>query len=74
MKFCKNCGKQLEDGIKFCDGCGTAVNKPEISSTSAVVDTNMTTPIVIPEQFTDNYWEDQKSAWETKIYSLEEEN
>lgn len=20
--FCKNCGKQLEDGVKFCDGCG----------------------------------------------------
>lgn len=21
--FCKNCGKQLVDGAKFCDGCGT---------------------------------------------------
>lgn len=25
MKFCTNCGKQLNDDAKFCDGCGTAV-------------------------------------------------
>ncbi len=23
--FCKNCGKQLDDAAKFCDGCGTTV-------------------------------------------------
>ena len=22
--FCKNCGKQIEDGVKFCPECGTA--------------------------------------------------
>ena len=26
MAFCENCGKQLEGGEKFCDGCGTAVS------------------------------------------------
>ena len=25
MFFCTNCGKQLEEGTKFCDGCGQAV-------------------------------------------------
>ena len=25
--FCKNCGKQIEDGVKFCPECGTA-NEP----------------------------------------------
>lgn len=24
--FCKNCGKELEEGIKFCPKCGTAVD------------------------------------------------
>ncbi len=24
MAFCGNCGTKLEDGVKFCSGCGTA--------------------------------------------------
>ena len=27
MAFCMNCGKQLPDGAKFCDGCGTAIGQ-----------------------------------------------
>ena len=23
--FCKNCGKELVEGTKFCDGCGTPI-------------------------------------------------
>lgn len=23
MKFCPNCGTQVEDGVKFCPGCGS---------------------------------------------------
>ncbi|UTC43138.1 zinc-ribbon domain-containing protein [Treponema sp. OMZ 857] len=23
MAFCQNCGKELMDGAKFCDSCGT---------------------------------------------------
>jgi hypothetical protein len=33
--FCSKCGKQLEEGSKFCNGCGSHVNKnaqPESSS------------------------------------------
>jgi uncharacterized membrane protein len=26
MAFCKNCGKQLEEGLKFCPSCGTAAD------------------------------------------------
>lgn len=26
MAFCKNCGAQVEDGIKFCAACGTPVD------------------------------------------------
>jgi uncharacterized membrane protein YhaH (DUF805 family) len=26
MAFCKNCGKELEEAAKFCEGCGTATN------------------------------------------------
>jgi len=25
MIFCENCGKQLNDGVKFCSGCGSAI-------------------------------------------------
>ena len=25
MSFCPNCNKQFEDGVKFCDACGTAL-------------------------------------------------
>ncbi len=28
MITCSNCNKQLEDGAKFCDGCGTPVVQP----------------------------------------------
>ena len=24
--FCKNCGRELDDGVKFCDGCGSPVS------------------------------------------------
>ena len=24
--FCKNCGAKLDEGSKFCSGCGMAVN------------------------------------------------
>ena len=29
MKFCKNCGTQLEDVAAFCTNCGTACEQPE---------------------------------------------
>lgn len=32
--FCKNCGKQLEDNVKFCPDCGTATSdQPEAQAT-----------------------------------------
>lgn len=27
MKFCENCGAELEDNAKFCDECGTIQNQ-----------------------------------------------
>ncbi len=27
--LCSKCGKQLEDGVKFCDACGAPVGTPE---------------------------------------------
>ena len=43
--FCKSCGKKLEDGVKFCDGCGARVEtsqsgvaqKPEIKPEEQMV-------------------------------------
>ena len=28
MAFCGNCGTKVEDGVKFCPGCGKAVETP----------------------------------------------
>ena len=35
MAFCVNCGKQLENGIKFCSVCGTAVGGQAAASAPA---------------------------------------
>lgn len=29
MAFCSNCGQKLEEGVKFCSGCGTPVEPIE---------------------------------------------
>jgi len=41
MAFCKNCGKQLEYGVKFCDGCGTATVETIMPSNQRVQVTNI---------------------------------
>lgn len=33
--FCKNCGKEIEDGTKFCPACGTAVEAGAQTTDSA---------------------------------------
>lgn len=30
MAFCKNCGKEMEEEVKFCPSCGTATNGAEL--------------------------------------------
>lgn len=34
MAFCQNCGKELNEGAKFCEGCGQAVGSVQMSATS----------------------------------------
>lgn len=29
VMFCKNCGNELKDGVKFCGKCGTLQNMSE---------------------------------------------
>ena len=29
MVFCKNCGTQIDDGLKFCPACGQVVDEPK---------------------------------------------
>lgn len=38
--FCKNCGKEIEENVKFCSSCGTAVE----NDTSAVASAQSATP------------------------------
>ena len=32
MAYCSNCGGKIEDGVKFCSGCGNAVSGEKIES------------------------------------------
>lgn len=34
---CKNCGKELKPGVKFCTGCGSKIEVPVVASTPAYV-------------------------------------
>lgn len=34
MQYCKNCGKQLKDGARFCDRCGQSVRQSRNSESS----------------------------------------
>ena len=33
--FCKNCGKELSEGTKFCDGCGAQLEATAVQTASA---------------------------------------
>ena len=36
--FCKNCGKQLDDAVKFCPDCGAVVSdQPTVTHTNGAV-------------------------------------
>lgn len=35
MQYCKNCGRQLKDGMRFCDRCGQSVRKAQESGQTA---------------------------------------
>lgn len=30
MAFCGNCGAKVDDGVKFCPSCGTAIDAADI--------------------------------------------
>ena len=35
MAFCASCGNKLEDGVKFCSGCGTAIGEAAVQPNTA---------------------------------------
>ncbi len=35
MQYCKNCGRQLKDGMRFCDRCGQSVRKVQENGQAA---------------------------------------
>ncbi|MGN1339635.1 MAG: zinc-ribbon domain-containing protein, partial [Oscillospiraceae bacterium] len=43
--FCMKCGRQLNDGAKFCPGCGTKVENPEDFTTPV---SESTVPVSAP--------------------------
>ena len=44
MKFCKKCGNQLDDGIKFCTNCGTPVTADEKTAEEVIQEELPETP------------------------------
>lgn len=51
MKFCQNCGKELLEETKFCEGCGTAI--PTVDA-NAVSESQVGTQENIPEPTTED--------------------
>ena len=47
--FCKNCGKEIENGVTFCSNCGSAINDGSINNT--VSNENGITPKKKPSIF-----------------------
>ena len=48
MAFCTSCGGKIEEGIKFCPGCGTAVGGAPVAvaaPSAPVVNTQDAAPI-----------------------------
>ena len=37
MSTCPNCNKQFDDGVKFCDACGTAIPEAPVAAPEAPV-------------------------------------
>jgi hypothetical protein len=60
MAFCSNCGSKIEDGVKFCQGCGTPVAAPQTAQTPVpdiqqpfpqqTAETNAASGITTPEK------------------------
>ena len=49
MKFCTNCGAQLDDAAKFCTECGQRIQQPAAPVTAApVVESAVTAPVIEP--------------------------
>ena len=48
MKFCTNCGTQLDDGAKFCTECGQKVEQVPLPVTESVVEAVAVVPAVEP--------------------------
>lgn len=54
MAYCKNCGTQMEDGVRFCPACGTSVD--EAPAASKPVRETDTTHRFDAQDIADNKW------------------
>lgn len=52
--FCENCGKQLQEGSQFCDGCGTKTAGPQQSQEQAAPNYQPNTPPAYQQNQYDN--------------------
>jgi hypothetical protein len=50
MAFCTTCGAKIEEGVKFCSGCGKAVGGVPVESGVPVAPTFQPQPAVIQTQ------------------------
>lgn len=49
MAFCQNCGKELNNGAKLCEGCGQTVER--VQATETVVEEE-TENVILKEYLT----------------------
>lgn len=49
MPFCKNCGKEVKEGTKFCPSCGTSLTNENESNNTQQNTSTTTTRITCPK-------------------------
>lgn len=52
--FCKNCGKELDNSVKFCDGCGNPIEQQANEQSNEGQQNNVNEQPVVNQQNTTN--------------------
>lgn len=56
MKFCGNCGIQLEDGDQICSNCGAAQNNFEVQPQSKKAVEKVKDDVELPKEEKGGFW------------------
>ena len=64
MKYCSNCGTQLEDDARFCTNCGSSYTEPVVAEESPAAEA--AAPLPTPEPVPETPTSEQEYYYETR--------